>query len=68
MYIAPGETAPLGSIFFIKHFPRMLRVIFGIDRPSGFKKMFENNGQMYMYIAPGQGQSTPRCQIFSSTV
>ena len=39
---------------------------FCIDRPSGFKKMFENNGQMYMYIAPGQ--STPRGQIFSSTV
>ena len=46
---------------FLSPFPRMLHMKFGFDWPSGFRgEDVSLLWKYYMYIAPGQGQTTPQ--------
>ena len=49
------------TIYTNFHFPflTMLHIKFGFDWPSSFREECLNIMIIYMYIAPGQGQTTP---------
>ena len=44
---------------FLSLFPRMLRIKLGFDWPNSFCERCLNIMVIYMYIAPGQRQTTP---------
>ena len=51
-------------IYFLSAFPRRLHIKFGFDGPSGFREKSLKLVVIYLYIAPGQGQTTPRVNWF----
>ena len=65
-----GRGSHLGSvtwtiyIYFLSAFPRRLHIKFGFDWPSGFREKSLKLVVIYLYIAPGQGQTTPRVNVF----
>ena len=62
-----GQVTCAISINFLSNFPRRLTAIFGFDWLSGFRKMFENNGNIHvMYLAPRQsrGRQSPGVNVF----
>ena len=55
-------------INFLSPFPRMLHMKFGFDWPCGFRGEDVSLLWKYMYIAPGQGQTTPQGLKFSINI